>query len=191
MRIVWLAASPLLLVAACGARTPIDRSAPDAGAPEVAPADASIVDATSEPPVVDAVAEEPDACLGWQELQQDLARGQAVEAEADAGISGMAAYSGWAFRVNPTKNLTQFFRQIAVANGVCTTADTCTYDPIAGSDALHELVAPDGLSYIWGEAPDGSEILLARKDRNTGTYPLILAYNECTLELVPGDATAD
>jgi hypothetical protein len=36
-------------------------------------------------------------------------------------------------------------------------------------------------------APDGSEFILARKDRNTGTYPLILEYNECTLGLQPSD----
>jgi hypothetical protein len=74
---------------------------------------------------------------------------------------------------------------------ICTTVLSYTDDPIAVSNSLHQLVGPDGLSYIWAEAPDESEIILARKDRNTGSYPLILEYNECTLGLTPSDASTD
>jgi hypothetical protein len=173
-----LACGPLVAVA-CGARTPIDLGAGEASALEAGSVDASDLDATSEPPIADASSEGADTCLSWQGLQQDVARGRA--AEADAGVAGQDVYGGWTFGPPAADTFAQFFRQIAVVNGVCAQVSTCTYDPVASSSALRALIGPDGLSYIWAEAPDGSEIVLAREDRNTGTYALILQYNECTL----------
>ena len=85
---------------------------------------------------------------------------------------------GWVF--DDQQTMVDFFRVIAVANELCTSVASCTYDPFAESNALGQLVGPDGLAYVWTYIPSRAEFLLAREDRDPVSYEIIVDANECT-----------
>src|SRR5262249_27359374 len=70
---------------------------------------------------------------------------------------------GWRF--SRQEDFLNFFRQVAVDNGVCTDLATCTYDPRSGQNAIGEFQGPDKVYYIWSYIRDRNQWLVARKDR--------------------------
>jgi hypothetical protein len=75
-----------------------------------------------------------------------------------------------------------YFKGIAVTQGVCSSFDTCAYDvtdnvlvPKDPNDG--HFVGPDGLEYIYAWIPSRNEYVLAREDRNVATFKQIQIYN--------------
>jgi hypothetical protein len=92
--------------------------------------------------------------------------------------------------------LVDFFKALAVQSGVCASVEACGYDPLepppadAGlpgltsanySNALRELVGPDGNDYAWAYIPSRNEYLLVRKDLDPTQYGLVVELNQCIL----------
>jgi hypothetical protein len=87
---------------------------------------------------------------------------------------------GWTFvRI---QDLIDYFKPIAVANGVCTTVESCTYDvtdPSIVSQSVQDahFTGPDNLTYIYSYIPSRNNWVLARQDRNIVTYKVCSVYN--------------
>jgi hypothetical protein len=74
-----------------------------------------------------------------------------------------------------------YFKTLAVNNGVCATFASCTYDVTdrnqTNATVDHVFFAPDGLKYIWAYIPSRDQWVAARFDRNPASYNIILNYN--------------
>ena len=80
------------------------------------------------------------------------------------------------------QDLIDYFKNIAVANGVCATFTGCTYDVtnptiVSQNPVTQQFVGPDGLSYMYAYIQSRNEWVLAREDRNIVTWKLINQFN--------------
>ena len=102
---------------------------------------------------------------------------------------------GWAF--NRERDFLDYVHSIAVKYSfrscdefgnsctVCTSLDSCTWDPrrpqsiathLTQSDRYNRFQGPDGRTYIWGYIRSRNQWVLADKDRNIATYTLMLTW---------------
>jgi hypothetical protein len=126
---------------------------------EATPSDAGTGELPQCPPPKPATCAAIEACLAF------------VDGAVDGG--------GDAWLFDDQSFMTNFFRVIAVQHQDCTSLSTCTYDPFAESNALGQLVGPDGLAYVWTYLPSRSEYVLVREDRNPTGYDIVVEVNEC------------
>jgi hypothetical protein len=76
---------------------------------------------------------------------------------------------------------------------VCTTLDSCTWDPrirqtqvtqLTQSDSYNRFQGPDGRTYIWMYSNQRNAWIVADKDRNVAMYTLLLNY---TTDVINGE----
>jgi hypothetical protein len=106
--------------------------------------------------------------------QQNSSSGTGERCEAKDWIGG------WVF--TREQDLIDYFKPIAVTNGVCATFTGCAYDvtnPAIVSQSVQDghFLGPDNLTYIYAYLPSRNNWVLARQDRNIVTYKDIQLYN--------------
>jgi hypothetical protein len=109
-----------------------------------------------------------------------LANGQMGVGQPGERVEAKDWIGGWTF--SDYTFMVNFFRQIAVTAGSCTTVGTCTYDPTDPTQVSQDpqtgaFIGPDGLSYVIAYIQSRNEYVVARADRNIATYKLISSFN--------------
>ena len=74
-----------------------------------------------------------------------------------------------------------FFRDMAVTNGVCKTMETCKFDPRVIDDDHNEFIGPDKRVWVWLYIQDRNQYIAVQKDRHTATYILARNYANCVV----------
>jgi hypothetical protein len=175
-----------LLVAACGGRLGAEASGADGGPPFDAGVTLPVTDSGTPPSDGGADVTDAASCVGPDASSCD-AIFTLIVTQVDGSPHPCSFGPAWTFFRE--KDFVDFFEQVAVDAGLCTSFASCSYDPLGpcAADAspgtcpndLGEFVGPDGLDYAFTLVRTRNVYLLVRKDRNPSGYALVAAANAC------------
>ncbi len=155
--------------------------------PEAGSVDASIIDATSEPPIVDASAEEANSCLSWQGLQQESPEGPGRRGRRGPRGTGRLRRVD----VRNCRRLRPVLQADCRRQRCLHGGSDVPLRPVTSSNGLRELVAPDGHSYICGGGARQRRNPPGEEGPQHGDVPACPRVQRCTLGLAASDAAAE